>query len=170
MPRFIFKLDGVLRQRKHIERQRQRDLALVQRQWQEVQAELRALNQSLQQSADDLRGNRLVGKLDLPYLAAYRRFTFAMQRKGQALVQRLAIIQRQVDAAQQALIEAAKRRKAIEKLRERHWERWYAEQSRKESAEVDEVGVKMWQMDVARDLAEEIVPANPESDVSEGVA
>jgi flagellar export protein FliJ len=143
MPKFVFQLDGVLRQRKHVEQERQRDLALVQAQMAKLQDELRALNDAVTASGNDVRDNRLVGRLDLNYLTAHRRYMLAMQRKGTELVQRMALVQRQLLDAQQALAEAAKQRKAIEKLEERQHQRWRDGQNRREQIAQDEVSMQM---------------------------
>jgi flagellar protein FliJ len=143
MARFKFKLAGVLRHRRQIEQQKQRDLAVAQAQVRQTESELRALNDSMQTTSEDVRRNRLVGKLDLGFLAAHRRYLVAVQQKGRALAQRLLLQQRSVDAARQVLAEAAKQRKIIEKLRERRWEEWVAEQGRKETAELDEISQQM---------------------------
>lgn len=139
MPRFIFKLEGVLRQRKQIEQQRQRDVAMTQQQVSQLQAVLRELNQSLQAATEDMRNNRLIGKLDLAFLAAHRRYSLAMQRKGQGIVQRLAQLAKQVETQQKALIEATKRRKAIDKLKERRMTQWRDDLERREMTELDEI-------------------------------
>jgi flagellar FliJ protein len=143
MAQFDFPLEGVLRHRKHVEQERQRDLARFQQQMRAAQDELRELDQTMQASLSDVRQNRLVGKLDLGFLAAYRRYIAAVQRKGMVMAQKMALIQRDVDKAQKALAEAAKDRKIIEKLREKQHERWKLEQSRKEAAELDEVSMRL---------------------------
>src|SRR5688500_11630250 len=89
MAKFDFKLEGVLRHRKNAERERQRDVALVQAQLKQLENQLRELDQDVQQASGDLRQNRLVGRLDLNFLAAHRRFVGAMQKKGMTLVQRI---------------------------------------------------------------------------------
>jgi len=149
MAQFDFSLEGVLRHRRHVEQERQRDLARAQQQMRHAQDELRELNQAMQSSLGDVRQNRLVGKLDLGFLAAYRRYQAAMQRKGTGMAQKMVLIQREVDAAQKALAEAAKQRKIIEKLREKQHDRWKQEQSRKEAADLDEVTMRMaaWNVD-----------------------
>jgi flagellar FliJ protein len=119
-----------------------RELAVCQGEMTRLQAELKALNDSMQASAADMKSNHLVGTIDVAYLAAHRRFTVAMQRKGHVLVQDMARQQRKVDEAQRLLAEAAKERKVIEKLRERQFERWKQEVERKELAEMDEVGAQ----------------------------
>jgi flagellar export protein FliJ len=67
----------------------------------------------------------------------------------------MALVQRTVDEAQQALVEAVKQRKAIEKLREKHHERWKSEIDRKEATQLDEVSMQMSHDNAARALADE---------------
>ena len=150
MAKFVFQLDGVLRQRKHVEQERQRALAMVQAQMARLQDELRALNDAVSASTSDVRDNRLIGRLDLHYLTAHRRYMLAMQRKGTELVQKMALVQRQVVDAQQALAAAAKDRKAIDKLREKQHGRWLEEQNRRELMQQDEVAMQMSYQNLVR--------------------
>ena len=149
MAKFVFQLDALLRQRALIEQERQRDLAAAQAAMVRLQGELRALNDSLQSSAADLKDNRLTGPIDVAFLAAHRRYSVAMQRRGMQLVQDMARQQRKVDDAQRSLAEAAKERKVMEKLREKQHERWREEQARKAMAEMDEVGMQLAQRQAA---------------------
>jgi flagellar FliJ protein len=151
MAQFEFALEALLTQRQQVEQNRQRELARAQVTMREAEDELRQLDQAMQTSLADIRQNRLTGKLDLGFLAAYRRYVASVQRKGTTMVQKMALIQRQIDTARQALNEAAKQRKIMEKLREKHLERWRFEESRKEAAELDEVNTRM----VGWKLAEE---------------
>lgn len=143
MAKFVFKFDGVLRQREHVETQRQRELAVVQQEMTRLQNELRQLNESVQTSTNDLRSNHLTGRLDMSFLAAHRRFMLAMQRKAMGLVQQIAAVQKRVDVAQAALAEAAKQRKIMEKLKEKSFERWRADLARKEMMENDEIAMQI---------------------------
>jgi len=143
MARFIFKLEGVLRQRKHVEQEKMRALATCLKHQTECDAELKRLNDSVQQTNDDVRRNHLTGVLDMDFLAAHRRFMNAMQRQALAIAQKIALAQQRVNEARLALAEAAKQRKVMEKLREKHHERWRAEESMKEMRELDEIGVQI---------------------------
>ncbi len=143
MARFVFKLDGVLRQRKQVERMKQRELAVVQAEMNRLQEQIRSLEASVQTATADVRSNRLTGVLDMSFLAAHRRFMNSTQRQGMQLVQRAALLQRQLDACRLAVAEAAKQRKIIEKLREKKFEDWKADRSRKELAELDEVTMQL---------------------------
>jgi flagellar export protein FliJ len=143
MPKFEFQLDGVLRQRKHAEQQRQRELAVIQLQMTRLKADLDQMDRAVRDTEQDMRDNRLIGRLDLSYLAAHRRFAFSMQRKAMALAEQMAAIQIKINEAQRNLSEAVKGRKAIEKLREKQFERWREAQARHEILELDEVTIQM---------------------------
>jgi flagellar FliJ protein len=143
MPKFVFKLEGVLRQRKHIEQQKQRELAIKQSQFVELQNTLAQVNETVQKTNEDVRKNHLVGRLNMQFLAAHRRFITGMQRQALGLVQRLALSQRAVDEARGELAEAAKQRKAIEKLREKQLARWREENARRDQAAMDEIGMQL---------------------------
>ena len=139
MAQFKFNLQTVLRQRELIEQERQRALANVQRVYNDMEAELRRMDEAARATTQDLRDNHLVGPISVEYLAAHRRFSLAMQRKAMAHAARMSDVRKQVDVARAALIEAAMDRKAMEKLRERRLEDWTDDQNRREATANDEV-------------------------------
>jgi flagellar FliJ protein len=143
MAKFTFQLDGVLRHRTNIEHQRKRELAVIQTQMTALDAELRALDASVQNSITDLRTNRLVGRIDLAFLSAHRRYAFAMQRKAMGIVEKMGAVKIQVDAAKRNLAEASKQRKILEKLRERLYARWREAIERRDVAEMDEIAMQL---------------------------
>jgi flagellar FliJ protein len=143
MAKFVFKLEGVLRQRKHIEQQKQRELAIRQSHFVELQNALAQLNDTVQKTTEDVRKNHLVGRLNMQFLAAHRRFLTGMHRQAMEMMQRLALSQRAVDEARGELAEAAKQRKAIEKLREKQLARWREEIAKRDLAEMDEIGMQL---------------------------
>jgi flagellar FliJ protein len=143
MARFVFKLEAVLRQRKHVEQEKMRVLATCLKHQADCEAELARLNDNVRQTNDDLREHHLTGVLDMNFLAAHRRFMNAMQRQAISIAQKIAAAQQRVTAARADLAEAAKQRKVMEKLRETHFERWRKEQAAKEFRELDEIGVQL---------------------------
>jgi flagellar FliJ protein len=143
MARFVFQLDGVLRQRKLAEEQKHRELAVVEAEMTALEAQLRGIDQSVQSTTADVRANRLTGRLDLNFLAAHRRYAAAMQRKALGLAERMAAVKVRLDAARRALAEAAKEKKIIEKLRDKRQAEWNAAQARKEMATLDEIGTRI---------------------------
>lgn len=140
MARFVFKLEALLEARQRAEKDRQRELAERAAVVVECEQQLKNLDTQVKTATDDVRENHLTGKLDLNFLAAHRRFLGAMQRSAMDVVQKLANASKRVDEARVVLVEAAKQRKVIEKLREKQLERWKAEQARRELADLDEVG------------------------------
>ena len=152
MAKFVFKLEGVLRQRKHVEQEKQRILAVKQKQLVEAQNILQQMHRTVEATNDDVRKNRLVGKLDMEFIAAHRRFLTAMQRQAMAVAQKIALAHHAVEEARRELAEAAKQRKAIEKLKEKQFERWRSELSRREQAEMDEIGMQLAYQNISQGL------------------
>lgn len=143
MARFTFQLQGVLQHRERVEQERQRELSLVQAEMIRLESELGALNQDVQQSTADVRDHHMVGRLDMAYLAAHRRYMLGMQRKVLAVAQKMGQQQVLVDKARDALAEASKQKKILEKLKERHFQRWAAEQARREANDLDELTTQL---------------------------
>jgi flagellar FliJ protein len=139
MPKFTFRLAGVLDHRKQIERQRQRELSVAQQKILSIQAELDALSAVKRTSSDQLRR----GHLTAASLAAHQRFAAAMRHKAGSLNRQLTDARRELEAAQVVLVEAAKQRKIMEKLRERELARWTQAERKRETSEADEVAQQM---------------------------
>ncbi len=154
MARFVFPLQPLLAHRERVEQERQRDVAVVGAELVAAQAEQARVETAIRDALDDLRANHLTGHIDLPYLAAHRRFMLAMQRQQVDRAQRSRAAQAKVDAAQRLLAEAAKQRKAIETLREQQQARWAEGQARREAAASDEIGMQIAYENIAQDEAE----------------
>jgi flagellar export protein FliJ len=147
MAQFKFKLAAVLRHRSAIEKEKQRDYALALAAVKQLEDELKALNATMQSTSDDVRDNRLLGRLDINFITAHRRFLFGVQRKAMDLVTRIAAAQRTAETARQVMAEAAKNRMVLEKLRDTQQQRWKDETDRKEAAALDEVSMQMFTHD-----------------------
>jgi flagellar protein FliJ len=143
MAGFVFKLDGVLRHRTNVEEHRRREMAAIQAQMTALETELGELDGAMRASETDLRQNRLVGRLDLAFLAAQRRYALALQRKAMGVAQKMAAVRQKLDVARANLAEAARQRKIIEKLRERQLARWKQEQAHHELLELDDVAMRL---------------------------
>jgi flagellar protein FliJ len=156
MARFTFKLEGVLRQRKHVEQEKMRILATALKHQNDCETELRRLSDTVQQTNDDLRRNHLTGVLDMSFLSAHRRFMNAMHRQSAGIQEKIAQAKLRVVEARIALGEAAKQRKVMEKLREKHHERWRSEQAAKEFRELDEIGVQLAVDQMADQMTDQI--------------
>jgi flagellar FliJ protein len=143
LARFEFKLEGVLRHRQRVEEDRQRALAIVQAELVRLQSAVRGIEEQMQSSTTDVRDNHLVGRLNMAYLAAHRRYMLGMQRQGLDLVEKVNVQQRQVDEARAALAEASMQKKIVEKLRERQHAQWMSDVARAEAGAADELATQM---------------------------
>jgi flagellar FliJ protein len=138
---FKFRLDPLLRIRKHAEEDRKGALAQVQGKLNEQTARARRYDAMISQEHHALRDGLLVGTLDPRRLAHHRRYVNSMMR---GLVQTLcerAGTQKEADKARAKLIEAVKQRKVLEKLRERRQADWRSQQDRVERSVLDEMGL-----------------------------
>ena len=142
MSKFVFQLADVLRHRQRTEKDRQRDLAAAEAEMVRLQSELHAINDQMRQGIESVRTS-LVGRLDMNYLDAHRRYMFGMQRKATAMTQQITRQQQVVDAARAALVEAARQRKVLEKLEERRRRQWRDAMDRQEARELDELNVQL---------------------------
>lgn len=140
MAQFQFKLETVLEQRRAIEDKCQRELAKVLRQRMILLDQLRLMQSNIVQSKADLRDG-LVGDVDMVRVAQFARYSGQTTVRAQAIVTRLATIERQAEMARQQLLESTQARKAIERLREKQYSKWKTEQDRREAALLDEMGV-----------------------------
>lgn len=148
MARFSFRLETVLKQRITIEDQRQRDLAQVMRERMILEGQLRQMQQTITDSRQQL-ADGLVGQVDLGGVSNFARYSAQARLRAQAIVARLAGIEKRVAAARQLLVEAMRDRKAMEILRDREYARWQRSEAQREAAELDEVGTQAYLRQVA---------------------
>ena len=143
LAQFEFQLEGVLQHRERVEKDRQRDLAAAQAEMVRLDAELQGLNRDVQQSTAEMRDHHLVGRLDMGYLAAHRRYMLGMQRRVIAVAEHMGRQQVVIDAARWALAQASKEKKILEKLKEKQQREWAAARARREAGALDELTTQL---------------------------
>lgn len=141
MPRFRFKMEPVLKARRHVEYARQRAVAVLERRRQELEDTLRR-HQGLISDGKHSVSERLEGTLDLGGLRDQASATIHLMRKAHRIVIELAGVHKQLETARVALREAARDRRAVELLREQRFRAWRAEMSKAEDAALDELAVQ----------------------------
>lgn len=170
MPKFQFNLQAVLTQRLHAEKEKQRALGVLLEQMARHEAELLQLDRLVKDASADLRTNRLTGSVDLAFIAAHRRFVLATERKARTVIQKMSLLQRHVDEARALLVEAARARRVVEKLRERKFEEWKANLLKQDQAEIDEVGSKLTVLEWQQELRDAELAAESEGAAGEVMA
>lgn len=141
MTRFRFKLEAVLLARKEEERSHQRAVATLERRRRELEDTLRR-QQAFISAGKAETADRLVGAIDVSSLRAHAGATIQLMRAAHRLLLELAGIHRRLDAARAELVEAARRRRAIELLRERRLEEWKRGLDKAENAAIDEMAAR----------------------------
>jgi flagellar protein FliJ len=143
MPRFHFKLEALLTHRRQIEREKQRRVAQVQQDIQDVRRHIQETQNLIHAQNQTLGTKELTGRLDMQYIAHEKRFVGALTVRIVLATQKLAGLEQTLAAARAELLAAARDRKVIEKLREKQYARWRLELERKEAAVIDEIGTQL---------------------------
>ncbi|MCB9846174.1 MAG: hypothetical protein H6811_09340 [Phycisphaeraceae bacterium] len=145
MARFIFDLEVVLRVRRLEERQRQRDVAVLERE----RVRLVELAERLDRAI--LEERRLVmssataslaaagaARLDVRAIRQQASATVVLRQRVRRLAVETAGVEARLAQARRALADAAAQRRAVEILRETRFEEWRRERSRAEVRESDD--------------------------------
>ncbi len=140
MPRFVFRLQPLLEARKLDEEAAQRRVAEIQRERLQLEGMLRRHQRSITDGKQVWR-EELLGRIDLDALRLGANASLHLQRKAQQVVLMLAGVHSRLQTARARLIEATKRRRAIELLRDRRFEQFKAALAKAETAALDELAV-----------------------------
>lgn len=140
MPRFRFQLEPLLKARRTAEEEKQRALATIQRQRIQLEDALRLQQQQIAADKSEQR-ERLTGVLNLNELRLGAGATLAAVRKANRLALELAGVHKRLEAARLELIEARRKRRVVELLRERRFEQWKQAENKAETAMLDELAV-----------------------------
>jgi flagellar export protein FliJ len=147
VPKFRFELEAVIKQRLAIERQKQLVLADLERMRLVLEDKLRGFQASITAEKNDLRETLApasqpgAASVDLRHVRMQANMSLHLVAKAQQAVFQLAALHRRLDAARKDLLAATTRRKAVEKLKERRYELWRAEQASLEARVLDEIAV-----------------------------
>ncbi len=147
--RFEFTLEVVLEHRRRVEEERLRAVATIEAERVRLEDRIRAINARLVLSRADLRqrlmpgsaggregggGSGGIGAVRLDSMSA-----LSMTVEAQQVAIELAGVMRRLGHARASLLEAVTARKGVARLRERRFEEWSTENSRREGAELDEL-------------------------------
>ncbi len=138
MSGFVFRLENVLEHRRTVERQRQRDLAQLQREMLRLEAEIAQVKEALSGNAMDLRS----GHVDPQLLLSQARYQSAMRHKLVLLRSQIDFTRRELSMAHTALVDAAKQRKILEKLRDNQQIQYEQEQKKRQMRQTEEASMR----------------------------
>ncbi len=150
MPRFVFELEQLLEHRLQQERERQRHVAVIEQERLAIEYRLRTAQELIEECKLDLRAHlsgpdhdaALVDRLIDPVaVRAQAGRSLHLVLSAQRTAIELAGALQRVRSARADLLEATKRRKAVELLKKRRYERWRRDMERRENAFLDELAV-----------------------------
>ena len=138
MKRFRFSLEGVLKVKRQVEEQRQRELAAAQSQRDQVLMRLGAFEHELRELASDHsrdRGARISLVAEGWYQARHRGLAQGIRELNALLAMQEQLLER----ARQAAVEAARERRVLEKLEEAQRDAWLQKLNLEEQGFMDEL-------------------------------
>lgn len=139
MRRFEFNLEKVRRLREHEEHERELELGEITSRCVRSQKEIRRRQEEKQR----LLGGRSFATGGLAAYAAAEAYGQRLDREMGELRRELEELERERGEAQQRFMEASRKRKVLEKLKEKKLERHHREQRKEEQRELDEIGSAM---------------------------
>lgn len=137
MARFRFALQRVLDLRLKEEEARRLVFAKIEGHRRTLEDSLRDRQREISAGRDEWRGN-LVGAIDPAELRHHAGASIGLMRKAQRTVLELAGLEKSLARAKADMVEAARKRRALELLRERRLATFNAEQGRREREQLDE--------------------------------
>jgi flagellar export protein FliJ len=147
MPRgFVFELEPLLRQRRRVEQEHQREVATLERARLAIEDRIRAAQTSIGEARavlrDELGGAAPGRRVALDAVRLQMNASLYMTGRAQQAVLELAGAHKRLEAARVELMKATTARRALELLRERRFDEWKREQQRREDRELDEINTQ----------------------------
>lgn len=143
MAKFRFQLEALLEMRRRAERDQQLVVAQIESEYRSIEERIRACHENIELGRNDLRarlGSSGPGSVVDPREAAWQTHSMhRMRAEADGLVLKLSGVLRHLEAEREKLVELAKERRSIEKLRENRYEAWKCERQRKERIELDDL-------------------------------
>ena len=142
--RFRFRLDVVERLRRQARDGQRRVVAEAIRSVRRVEYRIGRLTGELTDTVGGLRDDRTEGRIDVVSLRRDQLYQGHLHRVIRGSQVELDERREELEVERQKLAEASKRLKVIEKLRERHWNRYVDRIRREEQAATDEVALQAY--------------------------
>ena len=152
--RFRFRLEAVQRIRTNDRDRRRRVVAEAVRAMRSVQQRIDDCNELLRASVDRTSDLQRSQRIDMHSLRSQRFYGGYLHRQLLLAGEELVARQTELDARRGELTEATKRLRAVEKLRERQWERHRRQLAREEQADADEDALQKYIRRIQRPVDE----------------
>ncbi len=139
MARFRFQLQAVLQHRLRLEQEQQRVVAELESTRATLEGTIRSCQDALVRERSEMRS--MLQAADMRGVRFQAGAATRIIASAQRAVLELAGVHKRLEAARAVLLEATKRRKAVDLLKERRFEEWRYQQARREAEATDEIAV-----------------------------
>ena len=137
--KFTFRLATLLKLRESTRDERRNHLALAYRAETMVLEELERVDGDMKSLRRRVQAAVRPGEIDVDILINAQRFELVLKSRKQHAVQQQELVKSEIERRRQSLVEADREMKILEKLRERHHERWQAEENLQDIKRLDEI-------------------------------
>jgi len=149
---FQFRYQTLLDRRREDEQQRQREVARCLRTRMILLDQLRGMQQTISTAKHEATAG-LVGRVDVEAIRQIAAYSGQSTARGHAIVRKLASVEQEVTAARASLLDATRKRKALELLRDRERRAWQRGLDAREAAELDDLAAQRWLRERRRQAA-----------------
>ncbi len=143
MAKFRFNLETLLAQRVREEEAKQRDLAAIERERLDIEHQILDAQRAIADQKNDLRTalapNQAGAAVDLRSVRLQSHASLHSLGSLQRLAVKLAGVHQRIERARNELLKATADRKAVDLLRQRRYDAWLREESKKEASAVDDM-------------------------------
>lgn len=142
MPRFEFRLKTLLAVREATRDGARAQLAESLEEARTLNPRQGLLERELNDQREWLRGGTAPGRIDVDRVLTASRYEFVLRRKMQVLAEQQRALALEIERRRQAVLEADREVRVLEKLRERQFEQFQRQQALVEVKQLDEVAVR----------------------------
>ncbi|MDR0609016.1 MAG: flagellar export protein FliJ [Planctomycetaceae bacterium] len=139
---FQFRLEPLITIRDNTLKEKQGELAKAYEARRIVEEKQRQLQQELAENVETGRQRLQTGIIDIDFLLGLRRHEAYLNAQIEFVHGHLRQIDEEIERRRNAVLEANKELKIIEKLKEKRYEKYRTEENRKETIRLDEIAVK----------------------------
>lgn len=139
MAKFEFRLASLLRLRESVRDQRRAALAEAYRVDELLQQRLAQIARELGWLRERARRAAGPGHIDVDQLLEAQRYELALRAEERQFQRQRAAVAAEIERRRQALVEADREVRTLEKLREKQWQAWQSEENRRQTRQLDEM-------------------------------
>ncbi len=145
MKKFNFRMEPLLKQRKHLEDEKQKILATAQKKIFQQQDELTGI-ETTRQTTCQSQIQKTEHEFSVAEMLIYSRYVHKLKKDSMVGGEMLKVLKQDENEKRKELMQAARERKKYEKLKEIQEEKYYKEINEEEKKESDEIALNIFRL------------------------